>query len=69
MLSSAILFVPARRLTGPVKVNSLFSLVPNADPVIVTGKALINQIMKFILVTTMKVILKSIPENCPLMKT
>jgi hypothetical protein len=56
-------------LTGPVKVNSLFSLVPNADPVIVTGKALINQIMKFILVTTMKVVLKSIPENCPLMKT
>ena len=44
MLSSAILFVPARRLTGPVKVNSLFSLVPNADPVMVTGKALINQI-------------------------
>lgn len=44
MLSNAILFVPARRLTGPVKVNFLFSLVPNADPVIEIGKALINQI-------------------------
>lgn len=34
MLRSAILFIPARRLAGPEKVNLLFSLVPNADPVI-----------------------------------
>lgn len=34
-LSSASLFVPASRLTGPLKVNCLFSLVPKADPVII----------------------------------
>lgn len=32
ILSSEIVFVPARRLTFPVKVKPLFSLLPNADP-------------------------------------
>lgn len=34
MLRRAILLGPARRLTGPVNVNFLFSLLPKADPVI-----------------------------------
>lgn len=33
ILSSAILFVPACRLTDPVNVNCLCSLVPKVDPV------------------------------------
>lgn len=33
-LSSAIRFVPARRLTLPVNRNLLFSLVPKAEPMI-----------------------------------
>lgn len=32
-LNSAILFVPACKLTLPVYVNLLFSLVPKAEPV------------------------------------
>lgn len=35
MLSSAILFVPAWRLIGPLNVNPLFSLDPKADPEII----------------------------------
>jgi len=32
-LSRAILFVPARRFTGPIYVNLLSSRVPKAEPV------------------------------------
>lgn len=34
MLSRAILFIPARKLIGPVNVNSRCSKLPKADPVL-----------------------------------
>lgn len=40
-LSSAILFVPACRLTLPVYVNLLLSLVPKEEPVIILVKFLL----------------------------